>query len=284
MKRAIDIVVISDLHLGTYGCHAKELLDYLKAIKPDVLVLNGDIFDIWQFNKRYFPNEHLQVINRVIKMASLGTKVYYITGNHDEKLREFSNLKLANIHILDQLELIINGKKYWFFHGDVFDISINHTKLVAKLGGLGYDTLIRLNRYINAWRTYFGWEKISFSKKVKHSVKEAVKFIQNFEELSIQAALKKEVDYVVCGHIHQPSIKVETRQNKTVTYLNSGDWVENLTALEYNFRKWSLYEYETEIIAVNNKRLEVLEEKKKMKLKPDITQQPEFEPLAIMNY
>ncbi len=284
MKRAINIVVISDVHLGIYGCHAKELLDYLKNIKPSVLVLNGDIFDIWQFNKRYFPTEHLQVINRIIKMASLGTKVYYITGNHDEKLREFSNLNLANIHILNQLELIVNGKKYWFFHGDVFDISINHTKLMAKLGGLGYDTLIRLNRYINSWRTYLGMEKISFSKRIKHSVKEAVKFIQNFEELSIQAALKKEVDYVVCGHIHQPTIKVEKRSGKTVTYLNSGDWVENLTALEYNFGKWSIYEYENDVICTPNPKLQLKEDNLKMKVPLNINGELVFAPLEVMNY
>ena len=284
MKRNIDIVVISDVHLGTYGCHAKELLEYLKSIKPDILVLNGDIFDIWQFNKRYFPTEHLQIINRLIKMASQDTKIYYITGNHDEKLREFAHLTLANIQVLNQLELMVNGKKYWFFHGDVFDMSIKHTKLMAKLGGLGYDTLIRLNRYINAWRTYFGMEKISFSKRIKYSVKEAIKFIKNFEEMSIQAAIKKEVDYVVCGHIHQPTIKLETRGKKSVIYMNSGDWVENLTALEYKYGKWSLYEYEEDIMPVENPKLKVVELKNKHKSIPNLAHEAAFEPLAVVHY
>lgn len=284
MKRAVDIVVISDVHLGTYGCHATELLEYLKSIKPDLLVLNGDIFDIWQFNKRYFPTSHLQVINRVIKMAATGTKVYYITGNHDEKLREFSDLQLSNIHVLDQLELIVNKQKYWFFHGDVFDISINHTKLVAKLGGFGYDSLICFNRYVNAWRSYFNLEKISFSKRVKSRIKEAVKFIQNFEELSIDAAIKKGVDYVVCGHIHEPTIRLVERHGKRITYLNSGDWVENLTALEYSFGKWLLYEYETDITHVSNPKLMVNKSKKLRPQLPKLTQKSDFEPLGMVNF
>lgn len=282
MKRELDIAVISDLHLGTYGCHAKELLSYLKSIKPEILVLNGDIIDIWQFKKSYFPKEHLQVIYRILKMAADGTTVYYLTGNHDEKLRAFSNLKIANIHLRDQLELMIGGKKYWFFHGDVFDASVNYTKIFAKAGALGYDTLIRLNRIINKARAYLGFEKVSFSKKIKYSVKEAVKFIQNFEELAIKAAIKKECDYVVCGHIHRPIIKEEKIQQHYITYLNSGDWVEHLTALEFRFGKWEIYEYDEDIHLAANPKLNV--PSKEIKSKKLEKEEPSFEPIAAFQF
>lgn len=241
MKRKVDIAVLSDVHLGTYGCHAKEVLQYLNSIKPKKLILNGDIFDIWQFRKRYFPKSHLLVIKKILSLAAKGTKVYYITGNHDEKLRRFSDTKMGNIYILDKLVLNLDGKKAWFFHGDVFDASIQHTKWIAKMGGWGYDFLILLNRFINTVLIKMGREKYSLSKKIKNSVKGAVKFISDFEETATELAIENEFDYVVCGHIHQPAIrKVETLKGKT-TYLNSGDWIENLSALEYYNEKWNLH-------------------------------------------
>lgn len=246
MKRKLDIVVLSDIHLGTYGCHAKEVLHYLNSVKPKKLILNGDIFDIWQFRKRYFPKSHLLVIKKILAMAAKGTKVYYITGNHDEKLRRFSDTKMGNIYILDKLVLNIDGKKAWFFHGDVFDASIQHTKWIAKLGGWGYDILILLNRMINVVLVKFGKEKYSLSKKIKNSVKGAVKFISNFEATATELAIENDFDFVICGHIHQPTIrKVKTDKGET-TYLNSGDWIENLTSLEYYNEHWKLHYYRAE--------------------------------------
>ena len=136
------MVVISDVHLGTFGCHAKELLNYLNSIKPKTLVLNGDIIDIWQFRKSYFPAVHLKVIKKIISLAGKGTKIYYITGNHDEMLRKFSDTTMGAFSILDKLVLELDDKKAWIFHGDVFDVSVQHSKWIAKLGGLGYDYLI----------------------------------------------------------------------------------------------------------------------------------------------
>ena len=241
LKRKVEIVVISDVHLGTYGCHAKEVLQYLNSVKPKKLILNGDIFDIWQFRKRYFPKSHLQVIKKIISLAAKGTMVYYLTGNHDEKLRKFSDTKMGNIYIMDKLVLGLDGKKAWFFHGDVFDASIQHAKWLAKLGGWGYDLLILINRFINFILVGMGREKYSLSKKIKNSVKGAVKFISNFEETASELAIHNEYDYVVCGHIHQPVIKEVTNENGSCTYLNSGDWIENLTALEYHNEQWRLY-------------------------------------------
>ncbi|MDT0554803.1 UDP-2,3-diacylglucosamine diphosphatase [Patiriisocius hiemis] len=247
MKRKVDIVVLSDIHLGTYGCHAKEVLHYLNGIKPKKLILNGDIIDMWQFRKRYFPKSHLQVIKKIIALATKGTRVYYITGNHDEKLRKFSDTKMGNIQILDKLILNLDGKKAWFFHGDVFDASIQHTKWIAKLGGWGYDILILLNRMINTILAKFGKEKYSLSKKIKNSVKGAIKFISDFENTATELAIENGFDYVVCGHIHQPTIREVKNAKGKCLYLNSGDWIENLTALEYRNEQWKLYSYDNTI-------------------------------------
>lgn len=243
MKRKVEIAVISDIHLGTYGCHAKEVLRYLNSIKPKTLVLNGDIFDIWQFRKRYFPKAHLLVIKKIFALAAKGTKVYYITGNHDENLRRFSGTKLGNIQILNKLTLDLDGKKAWIFHGDVFDASIQHAKWLAKLGGWGYDLLILINRFVNFVLVKIGKEKFSLSKKIKNSVKGAVKFISNFEKTATDLAIENGFDYVICGHIHHPVIRKVESAKGSCTYLNSGDWVENLTALEYIGNSWTLYYY-----------------------------------------
>lgn len=261
LKRKIDIVVLSDIHLGTYGCHAKEVLHYLNSIRPEKLILNGDIFDIWQFRKRYFPKSHLLVIKKIIALASKGTKVYYITGNHDESLRRFSDTKMGNIYILDKLVLNLDGKTAWFFHGDVFDASIQHTKWIAKLGGWGYDLLIRLNRIINIFLLKMGREKYSLSKKIKNTVKGSLKFISDFEKTATELAIENKFDYVVCGHIHQPKIEKVTTMKGSTTYLNSGDWIENLTALEYHHQKWNLYYYQSEKkFIIPNEEEEGLEE------------------------
>lgn len=243
-KRKLDVVVISDVHLGTFGSHAQELSYYLSTIKPKILVLNGDIIDIWQFRKSYFPKAHMKVIKKIIDLATKGTKVYYVTGNHDEMLRKFSNTTIGNFSIVDKLILELDYKKAWIFHGDIFDVSVQHSKWIAKLGGIGYDYLIVLNRFINWSLNKMGKEPYSFSKKIKASVKSAVKFISDFETTATDLAIEKGYDYVICGHIHEPKILKKETKNGTTLYLNSGDWVENLTALEYHKRRWKLYRYE----------------------------------------
>ena len=243
-KRKVEVVVISDVHLGTFGCHAKELYHYLSTIKPKTLILNGDIIDIWQFRKSYFPKSHLKVIKKIIDLASKGTEVYYITGNHDEMLRKFSDTKIGNFSIIDKLVLELDDKKAWIFHGDVFDASVQHSKWIAKLGGWGYDLLILANRSINWMLQKMGKEPYSFSKKIKANVKKAVKFISDFEVTASELAIENNYDYVICGHIHEPKMIRKVNKKGTTFYLNSGDWVENLTALEYNKKRWKLYRYD----------------------------------------
>ena len=243
-KRSLEVVVLSDLHLGTYGCHALELLQYLKSIQPKVLVLNGDIIDIWQFKKSYFPKAHLAVLAQLIKMASKGCHVYYLTGNHDEMLRRFTPVQMGNFRMDDKLVLELDGKKAWFFHGDVFDNSISGAKWLAKLGGVGYDILVLLNLFINKLLKKLGRPKVSLSKKVKDSVKRAVKHVHDFEQLAAELALQKGYDYVVMGHIHKAQIRTIETKEASIEYLNSGDWIENLTALEYKEKTWSIFQYQ----------------------------------------
>ncbi|MGJ8592891.1 MAG: UDP-2,3-diacylglucosamine diphosphatase [Aquaticitalea sp.] len=243
LKRKVEIAVISDVHLGTYGCHAKQLLTYLNSIQPKKLILNGDIIDIWQFSKRYFPKAHLRVLKKLLDMASDGVEIIYITGNHDEMLRKFSGTQLGNISIVDKIVLELDGKRAWFFHGDVFDVSIQNAKWLAKLGGYGYDMLILLNRMINWCLTKMGKEKYSLSKKIKNSVKGAVRYINNFEDVASDLAIENGYDYVICGHIHQPKMLIKENRHGKTMYLNSGDWIENFTALEYQFKRWKIYNY-----------------------------------------
>ncbi len=242
-KREIEMVVLSDVHLGTRGCHAKELYRYLKTIKPEILVLNGDIIDFWQFSKRYWPNSHMKVIKQIITLASKGTKTYYITGNHDETLRKFAGIKIGSLKVLNKLVLNIDGKKVWFFHGDVFDVIMQYSKWLAKLGAIGYDGLIIVNNFVNAICRYFGRERVSLSKKIKDNIKSAVKYVNKFEETAANVAYRKGYDFIVCGHIHQPEIRNIDINSKPIVYLNSGDWIENCTALEYHNKKWTIFNY-----------------------------------------
>lgn len=244
-KRIVDILVISDIHLGTYGCHAKELLHYLKSIKPKLVVLNGDIIDIWQFSKSYWPKSHMKVVKHLFGWIGKGVKTYYITGNHDEMLRRFAGLKMGSLRIVNKVVLDLpEDKKAWIFHGDVFDVTMQHSKWLARLGAVGYDTLILINRFFNfISEKVFKKGKISLSKKIKNSVKSAVKFVNNFEQTSADIGISNYYDYVICGHIHQPEMRTITNAEGSITYLNSGDWIENLTALEFTNNEWSIYRF-----------------------------------------
>lgn len=254
-KRQVDIIVISDVHLGTYGCRAKELLHYLKSVKPKIVVLNGDIIDIWQFSKSYWPKSHMKVIKHLMNWLSKGVKVYYVTGNHDEMLRKFEGFKMGSFQIVNKLVLELdNSEKAWIFHGDVFDVTMQHSKWLAKLGAIGYDSLIMINSLAN-WisEKVFNKGKLSFSKKLKNSVKSAVKFINSFEQTAADIGISNNYQYVVCGHIHHPEMRMIEQENGKIMYLNSGDWIENLSALEYHNGNWTLFRFDdSERVAMLN--------------------------------
>lgn len=244
-RRPVDLIVISDVHLGTYGCRAKELLHYLKSVKPKTIVLNGDIIDIWQFSKNYWPKSHMKVIKYLMNSLSKGVKVYYITGNHDEMLRKFEGFKMGSFQIVNKVVLELENKeRAWIFHGDVFDVTMQHSKWLAKMGAIGYDSLIAINSLAN-WisEKVFNKGKMSFSKKIKNSVKGAVKFINDFEQTAADIGISNHYQYVVCGHIHHPEMRRIEQEHGSIMYLNSGDWIENLSALEYHQGKWSLFRF-----------------------------------------
>lgn len=245
-KRKVDLVVISDVHLGTYGCHAKELLLYLKSIKPKTIILNGDFIDIWQFSKSYWPKSHTKVIKYLTGLIGKGVKVYYVTGNHDEMLRKFAGFKIGSFSIVNKLLLPLqNNEQAWIFHGDVFDITMQHSKWLAKLGAVGYDLLILLNRFCNFISVrILKKNKVSLSKKIKNGVKSALKYINDFEQTASEIGISNKYSYVICGHIHQPQDRIIETANGSIRYLNSGDWIENLTALEYDKGQWSVYHFE----------------------------------------
>lgn len=243
IKRKIELAVISDVHLGTQSCHAKNLLNYLNSIDPKKLILNGDIVDGWHFKNKYFPKSHLKVIKTIMNMAANGVEVIYITGNHDELFRKFSNTSIGNIKIVDKLVLNLYGKRAWFFHGDVFDISIQNAKWVAKLGSYGFKFLTFINKLANWFLVRMGKERYSLSDNVKYNNEKRLKYIAKFEKVISDLAIENGYDYVICGHIHHPKlVHIETKHGNT-TYLNSGDWVEHFTALEFQFKRWKVYHY-----------------------------------------
>jgi UDP-2,3-diacylglucosamine pyrophosphatase LpxH len=250
-KRPVDLVIISDIHLGTFGCHARELLTYLRSIKPRTLVLNGDIIDIWQFRKRFFPKSHLMVIRHLTGLIAKNTKVIYITGNHDELMRKFVRFNIGSFKLVNKALIDVDGEKTWIFHGDVFDVTMQYSKWLARLGSIGYDLLILINSLANYFMNLFGKEKISFSKRVKNRVKSAVSYINRFEETAASIAISKGYQNVVCGHIHQPEIREIVTDKGKVTYMNSGDWIENLSALEYHRGEWKIYRYNEDLFARN---------------------------------
>jgi UDP-2,3-diacylglucosamine pyrophosphatase LpxH len=248
-KRSVDVVILSDLHLGTYGSRANEVLTYLKSISPQMLILNGDIIDVWQLSKHYFPAAHMAVVKEIFQLLAAGTRVIYITGNHDEMLRKYTDLQLGNLQLADKAVIEIDGKMTWIFHGDAFDNTTKGSaKFWARMGSNGYAVLLGFNRAINRLMKFMGREPLSLSKKVMQQVNKSIVRIDDFETLVGELAIEKKYDYVVCGHIHQPQKRIiETTKGK-VTYLNSGDWVEHLTALEYYNKEWHIYQYDETVM------------------------------------
>lgn len=238
-------IFISDVHLGTRFSKAKNLLNFLKHNESENLILVGDIIDGWAIRRKFvWPQTHSDVIQKVLKKARKGTKVHFITGNHDEFLRPFVPLILGDSLIIsNELDYnSINGKKYYITHGDFFDSITMTKKWLAILGDYGYDLLLYLNAILNFIRNKIGIKKYwSLSKYVKDSVKSSVSFISDFESVLSTHAKNKGYDGIICGHIH----KAEIRDIDGIEYLNCGDWVESCTAIvetlegEFKIINWS---------------------------------------------
>ena len=224
-------IFISDIHLGTRGCQADALCAFLKENTCDNLFLVGDILDGWRLSKRwYFPQSHANVIRSILTAAKRNTKVYYILGNHDEGLRTFLkfDISFGRIKILNRYDYTaVNGKKYLVIHGDFFDVLMKDKKWLMHFGDTLYDSMIWLNIQFNRVRKLIGMNYWSLSKWLKDNTKQAVKFINRYEEYVAEYCENKGYDGIICGHIHHAEIKKIGR----IEYMNDGDWVESATAL-----------------------------------------------------
>ena len=220
---------ISDLHLGTPGCKAEQLLDFLRHHESENLYLVGDIIDGWELKKKWFwKQSHNDVVQKILRQARKGTKVKYIAGNHDEVARQFLGLAFGSIEITNETtHICIDGKKLWVVHGDLFDSVFRYAKWLSKFGSGLYNFTLRLNEYFNYLRRRMGFSYWSLSQYLKHKVKNAVQYITDFEETLVNEAKKKGYDGVICGHIHRPIIK----NINGMLYCNDGDWVESMSAL-----------------------------------------------------
>ena len=220
---------ISDIHLGTTGCQAERLLEFLRATESETLYLVGDIIDGWQLKRRwYWDQPHNNVVQTVLKKAKKGTNVIFVPGNHDEVIRQFIDLDFGGIKIRDELvHVTADGKRMLVLHGDRFDGVIACAKWLAYVGDSLYTMILKFNQWFNSWRARVGLPYWSLSQYLKSKVKNAVSYITSFETALADEAKKRGLDGVICGHIH----KAEIRDIGGVTYCNDGDWVESLTAL-----------------------------------------------------
>jgi len=245
-------VFISDIHLGTRGCQAELLLDFIRHMSCEKLYLVGDILDGWRLKARWWwPQAHNDVVQKVLRLARKGVEVTYIPGNHDEAARDFCGLRFGGVAVArDAIHLAADGRRYLVTHGDEFDNVVRYARWLAFLGDWAYRTVLAMNTLLNRVRRRFGFGYWSFSAYLKVKVKNALQFIENYELAVANEARRRGVDGVICGHIH----KAEIRQIDGIIYVNDGDWVESCTALVEHFdgrfeilqwaklRSWSMIE------------------------------------------
>jgi UDP-2,3-diacylglucosamine pyrophosphatase LpxH len=247
-------IFISDLHLGTPGCQAEALLDFLKEHTSDYLYLVGDIIDGWQLRRRwYWPQAHNDVIQKLLRKARKGTRVIYVPGNHDEFARHFLDHNFGGIEVLEEtVHQTADGRKLWVIHGDYFDAVVQQAKWLAYVGDYLYEFTLKLNRYLNNMRGRLGLPYWSLSAYLKHKVKKALNYVTDFENAVAQEAAKHGYQGVVCGHIH----RAEIRDVDGILYCNDGDWVESRSALvESESGELSLIFWESEPVMVSNPEL-----------------------------
>jgi UDP-2,3-diacylglucosamine pyrophosphatase LpxH len=227
--RRYRALFISDVHLGTKGCQAELLLDFLKYHESDVLYLVGDIVDGWRLRQSwYWPQKHNDVVQKLLRKGRKGTRMLYLPGNHDEFLRDYYGTHFGGIDVVETvIHQAADGKRYLVIHGDVFDVVVRHAKWLAFLGDWAYTAALGVNTYVNLVRRRLGLTYWSLSQWAKLKVKNAVNYIGKFEEAVAEEAKRHNVDGVICGHIHHAAI----HDQFGVRYVNCGDWVESCTAI-----------------------------------------------------
>ena len=264
----VRAIFISDIHLGTAGCQAHALLDFLRVMRCDYLYLVGDIVDGWQLKRRWFwPQAHNDVVQKVLRAARKGTRVIFVPGNHDEFARRYDGHEFGGITVMHEcVHVTADGKKLWVTHGDLFDGVIQCAKWLAYLGDQAYEFTLRLNSTLNNLRGRLGLPYWSLSQYLKHKVKRAVSYVSDFEAAVAHEAKRRGLDGVVCGHIH----RAEMREIDGVIYCNDGDWVESLTALvEHNDGRLELIDWSSKAGAAHD-----------MAKRNKAAQQTETKPLA----
>ncbi len=225
----VRTVFISDVHLGTPGCQAEALLDFLRVVECERLYLVGDMIDGWQLRRRWFwPQAHNDVVQKILRKVRKGTHVVYVPGNHDEFARRYLQHSFGGVEVVeDCVHVTADGRRLWVMHGDLYDGVVQCARWLALLGDHLYEFTLELNRHLNSLRARVGLPYWSLSRYLKLKVKRAVSFISDFEVAVAREARKRGVDGVVCGHIHH----AELREIDGLIYANDGDWVESLTAL-----------------------------------------------------
>ncbi|MCG9915314.1 MAG: UDP-2,3-diacylglucosamine diphosphatase [Phenylobacterium sp.] len=227
--RRYRTVFVSDVHLGTRGCQAEMLLDFIRHMECDTLYLVGDIVDGWKMKSGwYWPQSHNDVVQKILRLARKGVNVVYIPGNHDDRIRDFCGIHFGGVVVArDAIHEGADGRRFLVTHGDEFDGVVQHAKWLAFLGDYSYRALLSANTLFNRVRRRLGFGYWSLSAYLKTKVKNALHFIENFEGAVAEEARRRGVDGVICGHIH----KAEMRQIEDILYINDGDWVESCTAL-----------------------------------------------------
>jgi UDP-2,3-diacylglucosamine pyrophosphatase LpxH len=231
--RWVRTLFISDVHLGTKGCQAEKLMDFMRHYDADTIYLVGDIVDGWQLKSGwYWPQAHNDVVQKLLRKARKGARIFYIPGNHDEFMRDYYGTHFGGIEVLeDAIHVAADGRRYLVVHGDLFDVIIRHARWLALLGDQAYDLAIWANTYFNAVRRLLGLTYWSVSQWAKLKVKNAVNFIGEYEQTLAAEAHRRDVDGVICGHIHH----AVSRSIAGMCYINCGDWVESCTAVIEHF-------------------------------------------------
>lgn len=234
------IAVISDVHLGTDQCLAAELEAYLDQVQPETLIVNGDLFDMTHHDPKAWGELHLGLIERLLAIAGAGSTVYYVTGNHDHLLRRYSGLIMGPVRLVDHIELELDGRRYLVTHGDIFDLLTCSSPWLRHFGGWLYERVMRCGNLCNRLHRWLGLRPFSLARFVKQHIA-GERFVRRFVEGAADHAARHGYDGIVCGHIHAPGHETVMTGEGAVEYLNSGDWVEHATALEYDAGGWRLH-------------------------------------------